>query len=78
MFCMLKNKNILLMFQDITQIVKKKSYSFNDFKRGKIMALSCCKKAISIIRRNNGDFYCLNCLRSFATEKKLESHKKGM
>ena len=24
MFCMLKNKNILLMFQDITQIVKKK------------------------------------------------------
>ena len=32
-----------------------------------------------IITRNNskhqGDFYCLNCLRSFATKKKDESHK---
>ena len=30
------------------------------------MALSC----------TNGDFYCLNCFHSFATEKKLESHKR--
>ena len=35
MFCMLKKKKyILLMFQNITQIVKK-SYSFNDFKQKK-------------------------------------------
>ena len=44
------------------------------------MALSCNHKTISIIKRNNfqnhGDFYCLNCLHSFATEKKLELHKK--
>ena len=31
-----------------------------------------------IICKHHGDFYCLNCLHSFATEKKkiLESHKK--
>ena len=45
------------------------------------MELSCSKKTISIIKRgitskHHGDFYCLNCLLSFATEKKLESHKK--
>ena len=44
------------------------------------MALSCSKKTICIIKRNNSkhhsNFYCLNCLHSFATEKKLESHKK--
>ena len=26
--------------------------------------------------KNHSDFYCLNCLHSFATEKKRESHKK--
>ena len=30
----------------------------------------------SITSKNQGDFYCLNCLHSFATENKLESHKK--
>ena len=25
----------------------------------------------------NGDFCCLNCFHSFATEKKLQSHKKA-
>ena len=25
---------------------------------------------------NNGGFYCLNCLRSFRTKNKLETHKK--
>ena len=35
------------------------------------------KKTISIIKRNKGDFYCLNYLHSFATEKRLNSHKKS-
>ena len=26
--------------------------------------------------KHHGDFYCLNCLHSFATENKCESHKK--
>ena len=33
------------------------------------MALSCCKKLSTLLRgitsKNNGDFYCLNCLHSF-------------
>ena len=45
-----------------------------------MMALCCTKKIIGIIKRNNiknnGDFYCLNCLYSFRTKNKLESHKK--
>ena len=30
----------------------------------------------SVTSKNNSDFYCLNCLYSFRTENKLESHKK--
>ena len=29
-----------------------------------------------ITSKNNGKFYCLNCLHSFITKNKLESHKK--
>ena len=32
---------------------------------------------IMITSNNNGDFYCLNCLHSFRTKNKLESHKKA-
>ena len=28
------------------------------------------------ILKHQGDFYCLNCLHSFATKKKRNSHKK--
>ena len=59
------------MFQNIVEIVK--NSSFNSFKQRR-MILSCNKKTISISKRNNekhyGDFFCLNCLHSFATEKK--------
>ena len=44
------------------------------------MTLYCSKKASVILRgktsKNNGDFYCLNCLHSFRTKIKLESHKR--
>ena len=77
MFWKMKNY-ILLMFRNITQIVKP-IYSFNDF-NWRRMALSCREKVISIIKRsnikNNGDFYCLSCLHSFRTKYKLDSHKK--
>ena len=37
------------------------------------------KKLSALLRgitsKNNGDFYCLNCLHSFRTKNKLESHK---
>ena len=58
----------------------KKSSSFNDFKLRKILGLSCSKKlsALSggITSKHHGDFYCLNCIHFFETEKKLELHKK--
>ena len=44
------------------------------------MAVSCSKKIIALLRgvtsKNNGDFYCLNCLHSCRTKDKLELHKK--
>ena len=44
------------------------------------MEWSCSKKIIGIIKRNyiknNGNFYCLNCLHSIRTKNKLESHEK--
>ena len=46
------------------------------------MALSCSKKLSTLLRgitsKHNGDFYCLNCLHSFATKKKRESQKKDV
>ena len=56
-----------------------KSYSFNDFKRRKWHYLAV-KKLFALLReitsKHLGDFYCLKCLSSFATENKCESHKK--
>ena len=41
------------------------------------MALSCSKKFVSIIQRNNnGDFYCLNCFHSYCTLNKLKKHER--
>ena len=38
------------------------------------------KKRSALLRRitsrHHGNFYCMNCLHSFATENKRESHKK--
>ena len=43
------------------------------------MALSCSRKLTALLRgitcKHPGDFYCLNCLHSFASENKRESHK---
>ena len=38
------------------------------------------KKLLALLRgitsKHHGDFYCLNCLHSFAAENKRESHEK--
>ena len=39
-----------------------------------VKKLSALLKVIT--SKNNGDFYCLNCLRSFRTKNRIESHKK--
>ena len=71
------------MFQNITQIVKSKLF-FNDCKWSKREAKSqgrrrlwhyfAVKKLSALLRRitskHHGDFYCLNFLHFFATEKK--------
>ena len=45
-----------------------------------MMKLSSSKKLSALLRditsKNNGHFYCLNCLHCFRTKNKLESHKK--
>ena len=83
MFCMLKKKiYILLMFQNITQILKKQVILLmisNDEKREAksegwwyylaVKRLSALLRGIT--SKNNGDFYCLNCLHSFRTKNKL-------
>ena len=44
------------------------------------MALCCTKKLLALLTgitsKYHGDFYCLNCLHSFATENRRRSHKK--
>ena len=55
-----KEKCILRMFQNMTQIVKNN--------------LSASLGGIT--SKNNGEFYCLNCLHSFRTKNKLKSHKR--
>ena len=39
------------------------------------------KKLSALLRRitseHHGDFYCLNCFHSFATESKFQSHKRA-
>ena len=40
------------------------------------MALSLSALFRGITGNNNGDFYCLNCFKSYTTENKLKKHKK--
>ena len=44
------------------------------------MALSCSESISGLLRgitsTHNGDFYCLNCLHSYTTEKKLRNHER--
>ena len=47
-----EKKYILLMFQNITQIIKKQLILLM-IPNGKRMTLFCCKKTITIIKRNN-------------------------
>ena len=79
LFCMLKKKNyILLMFQNITQIVKNKLFFLmipNEEKREAkseeqwhYLAVKKLSALLGgIISKHRVDLYCLNCLHSFAT-----------
>ena len=67
------------MFQNITKIVISKLF-FNDSKQQKTKALSCSKRLSALLKgitsKTYCEFYYLNCLHSFRTKSKLESHKR--
>ena len=73
MFCFLKKKkSILPIFENITQIVKNKLFFFEMISNGEGRHYLAVKELSvflrGIISKDNGDFYCLNCLHSFRTE----------
>ena len=80
-FCALKKKKYVQFISQKLVRIEKKNY-INDSKwRNRMLALSCSKKTVCIVKRINikkhrGDFYCLNCFHSFRTENKLKSHEK--
>ena len=48
-----------------------------DGKKWHYLAVTNSSKLFKIIAsHHNGDFYCLNCFRTYTTENKLESHKR--
>ena len=73
-----KKKNyILLMFQKIVEIVKKVIVLMIPNAKGQHYLVAKEQSAFlrGITSKHHGDFYCLNCLLSFAIENKCESHK---
>ena len=79
LYALKKWKYVLLIFQKLTQIVKNKWFcSWSQTKKKKSGNLTV-KKLSALLRgiaKHQGDFYCLNCLHSFATKNKLKSLKK--
>ena len=72
MLCMLKKeKNTVLIFQKITQIVKNREVRseglWHYLAVHKLSAL-----LTGITSKYQGNFCCLNCIHSFATEKKTK------
>ena len=73
-----KKKYILLIFQNITKTVKNKLF-FKELQTEKNYGIILKKLSVllrGITSKYYHDFYCLNCLHSFRTKNKLESHKK--
>ena len=81
-----KEKYILFIFQNVTQIHEKQVILLMISSEEKRVAKSkrrwyyhSVKKLSALLReiisKNNGNFYCLNCLHSFRTKNKLELHK---
>ena len=75
-FILKKKKYIQPIFQKLIQVVKNKK--FNAEKQGwhyfAVRKLSVLLRGKTL--KNNGAFYCLNCLHAFRTNNKLMSYKK--
>ena len=81
MFCMLKKNKIYTVFVSKQNSNRKKQIILLMIPNGEGWSSKyCSSKTTCIIKRNNiknhGGFCCLNCLHSFSTENKRESHKK--
>ena len=70
-------KMLMFMFQNANY---EKEVIFLMIPNGEGWHYLAVKKLLALLReivcKYHGDIYCLNCLRLFATESKLESHKK--
>ena len=78
MFCMLKKKKyVLLMFQIKHNIIPngEKREAKSEGRRWHYKKSALLR---GITSKHHGNLYCLNCLHSFATENKRESHKKDL
>ena len=81
MFCMLKRKYIsCLCWKHNSNCEKQVILLMIPNGEGQWWHYIAVKKLSALIRgitsKNNGHFYCLDCLHSFRTKNKLESHQK--
>ena len=89
MFCMLKKIYIYLAYVSKHNSNREKQVillMISNGEKGRVAKSEgrrwhylAVKKPSALLRgitsKYNGDFYCLNCFHSFATENKLQSHK---
>ena len=79
MFCMVKKEKIYSVSKHYSNREKQVILlMISDREKWHYLAvrkLSALLRGIS--SKHHGDFYCLNCFHSFATENKLQSHKKA-
>ena len=52
-----------------------KVFFLHDYINTKMIVKSSSAILQKIISKNNGDYYCINCLCSFRTKNKLKTHK---
>ena len=80
MFCMLKKKKIYPAYIWKHNSNRQKQVIILFIPNGERWHYFAVKRLSSLLRgtmsKYQGDFYCLSCLHSFATEIKRESHKK--
>ena len=80
MFCMLKEKKIYTDYVSKRNSNLEKQVILLIISNGGKWHYLAVKKLSALLTgiasKNNGDFSCLNCIRSFRTKNKLESHKK--
>ena len=80
MFCMLKEKKIYTDYVSKRNSNLEKQVILLIISNGGKWHYLAVKKLSALLTgiasKNNGDFSCLNCTRSFRTKNKLESHKK--